>query len=310
MNKFLIKAFVFISIAIGVMLLCLSILNPRWVEGRKKIFLADNNIKNYDLLVMGSSRAEHVINVALFDTAKYKVFNIAEDGHGLVSNYLMLKVLLEKYHLTTKRVLLQVDESAFNGSVGFKSKFRDDFFISDIRDAEVFAAFRKYKGFSLAYVLHTFPFLGNLVYGSFKELPHLYNLSLRNAARKQYKNIFSGLGSTKGYEALAPMNNIITERKEFIIEQDDVHYFEAFVKLCQTHNIELILYRAPMLDCTKINSIKFDQYIAAFCATNGVRFIDLKCAYPDSKYYKDQMHIADSAATGITNGMIDSLKMR
>lgn len=310
MKKFLIKAALFISISIAGMLLALSMLNPKWIEGRKKLYLEQSSIKSYDLLVMGSSRAEHVIDCRLFDTAKYKVFNIAEDGHGLVSNYLMLKVLLEKYKITAKRILLQVDESAFNGTVGFKSKFRDDFFVSDIKDTAVLYAFRKYKGASFAHALHCFPFLGDLIYGDFKQLPHLYNLSLRKGARKQFSRLLSIYDSTKGYDPLFPVEKFAVTEKQYSLEPDDVCYFEAFMELCKIHNIEIVLYRAPILDCHKIKSASFDQYIETYCDKNSIRFIDFKCAYPEKKEYKDQMHIADNAAKEITKAIIDALKMR
>lgn len=302
MKQFLKKSFLFGGFLLVSLYLLLFKLDPSWVEGRKQQYVEQID-RNVDYLVMGSSRAEHCIKPNVMDTTKLKVFNIGEDGHGLPSNYLLLKVLLEKYKVQINHVVLQVDEFSFNGSNGFSSKFRDDYFVTDLQDSAVYNAFCRYRNPYIAETVKDFPFMANVMYNDFYKFVRRYPLVFKNRIKfleRSYQKNIAFFGIDKGYSPFFPDPNVKIENYRDTIEADDLDYFERFVDLCNRNHIKLYLFRAPILECERSDSREFDEYIHTFTQKNNIPYLDLKCYYQIHSQYWTQTHPADSLANLIT----------
>lgn len=311
--SFIWKLLVFLFVLFSVLVIVLSSQNPKWVEGRKKEFFSLQKKRPVDLLVMGSSRAEHCFNTAMVDSEKFNVFNLGEDGHGFPSNYIMLKVMTGKYHIPIRKILLQVDEVSFNGSRGFTRKFRDDFFLTDLEDPEVYEAYCRYRGKSWAWMLRHYPPLANLVYDDFYKFLKRYPFFLMNevpSLKHHYNENLNVFRKNRGYSPYTPSSYPI-QKHHYILETDDVDYFEKIVSLCKAQNIELVFFRGPYMDCEKVQSPLFDSYMAGFLQLHPeIPYLDYKCNYQIPSQYMDQFHPADSIATLLSRDLINALHLK
>jgi hypothetical protein len=312
LSKFIWKVLFSLILLVVILGLMLSMEPVRWVEGRKKEYISRQQHAPIDLLVMGSSRAEHCFNTALVDKKKFNVFNLGEDGHGLPSNYLMLKVMLDKYHLNIKKVLLQIDEASFNGSRGFSRKFRDDYFLTDLKDPEVYKAFQQYRGNGWAWSLKHYPPLGNLLYDDFYKFVKHFAFVFKGwvpSIENRYEANVNLFSKTKGYSPYDP-EIVKIEDHNFDFESDDKDYFEKLVSRCASEKIELILFRGPFLACNKIKSPKYEAYISEFLKSHPeIKYLDYKCSYQIPSQYMDQFHPADSISTLLSYDLMNALKL-
>lgn len=306
MKKFLIRAGLFLTIIIVFMIVVLKFTDVSLIEGRKKTFLEQREDRSLDLLVLGSSRAEHTFNPKVY-AGSLDLFNIGEDGHGLPSNYLMLKTLVEKYGLKPERVLLQADEYTFNGTKNFSRKFRDDFFVTNIEDPEVYEAFKKYRGTAMANSIRWMPGTANLIYNDFGKFLKYHILSYKSiipSLQKKHKSNVESFGKEKGYKPTSPPRPVKRTKNTFLLEPDDVAYFNKIIDLCKRHNIKLYLYRSPVLYCEDTDGREFEAYIRKVTEENKIPFFDYKCDYQLPDHYFDQTHSDDSISTLLTKDLL------
>jgi hypothetical protein len=306
MKKFLIKAILFSACIACIVVALILIPDTELIVGRKKVYLEKNVNKTYDLLILGSTRAQHSFNPELY-TGNLNIFNVGEDGHGLPSNYLMLKVLVEKHHLKIRKLLLEVDEFAFRGDKAFSRQFRDDYFVTDLDDPEVFNAFKKYRGEVIAYLLKFFPKSANLFYCEFTRLVKNEAMSFRRifpSINKMYLDHLEKAAIFKGYVPLIPGDHIKLTNAIYDMQDDDVEYFNKLIAFCKSHHIEVFCYRSPILNCQMVNSAPFDNFMKKFSETSGIKFFDYKCKYQWPGYFEDQSHSAKNLAPYFTKDLL------
>jgi hypothetical protein len=216
MKRYLVKLLLWSFVAGGCSLALLSVLDHTFIPGPKKMFLTEKAPKEIDLLIIGSSRAEFVINPRFFNE-EFSVYNFAMAGHGLPSNYLLLKLMLEKYGFKIGQIILSADEFNFNGTRGFSRKFRDDFFIDEIDDPEVYEAYQKYRGKTLASILKHVPQTSTVIYSDIrKTLRHLPYMTrqLFKRSKEEYEKELSVYTISKGYSPLLQKSYIKNNNKK------------------------------------------------------------------------------------------------
>lgn len=294
MKKFLTKLVIWIFAVSAFCIAALCLVDHRFIAGKKKMFIEQKGKRNVDLMIIGSSRAEFIIDPQRL-SEEHTIYNGAYAGHGLPSNYFLLKLVVEKYGYKIKNVLLSTDEFNFNGSIGFSRKFRDDFFVDNLDDNEVFEAYKKYRGATFAHVLKHFPQASVLVYGDFRKLVknipsmlHPFSEQIKESNEASL-NIYA---TTKGFAPITKSNTIKNDhiKKSYVIEEDDLHYFLKIVALCKKHKINMALFRAPVLYCQNSDSRLFDQFISNFTKQNNIPFYDYKCTFQNNKGYYDNTH--------------------
>jgi hypothetical protein len=312
MKKYLLKLLVWSFFAGLCSFAILSVFDHRFIPGPKKLFFTEKAPKEMDLLIIGSSRAEHVVNPKFFN-ADFQIYNYAMDGHGLPSNYLLLKQLVEKQGFKIGQVMLSLDEFNLNGSVGFSRKFRDDFFVDDMDDEEVYEAYQKYRGKTFAYILKHFPQTSIVVYSDIRKtlrnLPFMTRRVLETS-KQEYEKSLDVFSSTRGYSPLLQKTIIKNSKKkeQYVIEPDDLEYFQKLVALCRKHNIQLNLFRAPVLHCENYQSDRFDQFIDSFTKENNIVFFDYKCRYQLDDQFFDNTHPTDSISQLISMDLSNKLQ--
>lgn len=311
MKKFILKVSVWVACIILFFIVLIYPLTPSITANKKRIYIEQYGLKNFDLLVLGSSRAEHSIKPNLFQNNLH-VFNAGEAGYGLPSNYFLLKALIEKHHVKIKKILFQLDETAMNGDRGFSRKFRDDAFIEDIDDEEVYEAYKTFRNPFIAAAIRNYPQTGNLIYTNFRNFFTHYPAILQNYSKTikdYYDKDIKKIHSTKGYVPVYYRK--IKKQKEpiqkFIIQKDDLLYLNKLVTLCKKYNIDMVMFRAPILNCIEYDATEFDQFITSFSKQHNIPFLDYKCDYQNPAFYKDNTHIIDSGATLLTQRIIARL---
>jgi hypothetical protein len=312
MKKFLIKTAVFILIVTGITTFLLLMQDPELIVGRKKVFFRIDENRNYNILVLGSSRAKYSFDPTVY-SGPLKIFNMGEDGHGLPSNYLMMKIILEKYHLKIDTLLLEVDEFSFDGSSNFSRQFRDDYFVTDLDDPEVFNAFKTYRNPVFAYTLKIFPHSANLMYSDFYKFTKNQMYSLKKyvpSINHTYMAQIHEVVKDKGYRPLRTYENVPIIANSLVIEQDDREYFLKLIKLCQDHGIRIIFFRAPILECNRINSRLFDYFIDSFSTANKIPYFDFKCQYQWPGQYFDQNHPTGTITPLLTKDILSKMGIR
>lgn len=309
MKPFLKKTGLFIVAVAGFMIMLLLLQDPEFIVGRKKIYVEQNGNKNFDYLVLGSSRAMYTFNPTLY-TGNLRLFNMGEEGQGFPSNYLMMKMLVEKHHVIVHNILLQVDEFSFNGSRGFSRKFRDDFFVTDIDDDEVYDAFKRYRGTAFATTLRYFPKSANLMYSDLSHFVKHQLLSLKPFVprfRRAYEKGITDAAKSQGYKYIKPNKNIPIIDQHLILEEDDMYYFLKLMEFCKAHHINVYFYRAPILECRRVHSAPYDHFIDSFTRANNIPYFDYKCDYQLPGEYYDQNHPATKVSTALTKDLLDKL---
>jgi hypothetical protein len=312
MKRFLVKTGLFILVVALFITGVLLIQDTKFIVGRKKVYLEQSADKEYDLMVLGSSRALHSFNPNLY-TGNKKLFNMGEEGHGLPSNYLMLKIL-EKHGIRIHKLLLEVDEYTFQGSKGFSRQFRDDFFVTDIDDPEVYEAFKKYRGTAFANTLRYFPKSANLIYCDLDRFVKHQLLSMKKifpGPYKVYQRHLDEVGAQRGFMGGPPSHsNIPIKEQHYRIEADDQVYFEKLIGYCQAHHIEVYFYRTPILRYQKVRSEEFDHYIDSFSKANNIPFFDYKSQYQWPDMYVDQNHPTAQITVELTKDILFKLGFR
>jgi len=314
MKVFLIKTTLWI---LGILICFVALLYPINSDvfaDKKAVYLQRTPAKNFDLLILGSSRAEHSIIPALLDTGK-NIFNMGENGNGMPSNYIMLKLLIEHYGLQIKTLLLQVDEYSFNGSAGFSRQFRDDNFYFHLDDKEVYDAVSNYRGPAYASLLRIFPQAGSLMYNDFSHFLKAYPFVFKTfsqSLQNTYDQLVNVYAADKGYNAITEAAKVLPAQSatphHYILEADDVAYFNKLTALCKKHNIKLYLYRMPILNCSHEESGEFDQFIHHFSEQNKVPFFDYKCSYQNKEWYYDYTHATDTIARLVTKDIQSKIR--
>lgn len=280
---------------------------------KKELYVKKFQDQNLDLLVLGSSRAEHTILPELLDTTK-RIFNMGEDGYGMPSSYLMLKVLTNNYGIKIKSVLLEVDEYSFQGSTGFTRQFRDDDFYKFVDDDEVYDAFKKYRNAPLALILRAYPNIGDLLYNDFskflKNYPYAFKEHSVSLSKSFDKSVVES-AVNKGYNTdIEPSEVKKPDRiTHYKLEADDVAYFEKIVALCKEKKIRLILFRAPIMYCEAEDSHLLNNFLNKVCKASGISFYDYKCSYQYKQFYTDNKHITDTIARLVTRDIATKINL-
>lgn len=283
MNKFLIWSLKTVLIA----MLTLVVLDL----GYTKIYLQSNSrgkinqvfsssSESYDVVILGSSRANNHFVAPLFKKQGLKVFNYGMSGSHLFEADLLLKLMLEK-HYKIKTLIIEVDLSLSNDkrADAVASKF-----LPYIHNSEVIRThFQKEADFNYLYYI---PFYRYIVYDS--------QIGFREAYKTLMKEP-SILLQNLGYYPLdnkkkKKMSNDIRSLKPLKHNK----YYEDIKLLCQKNNIRILPIMTPMCEKTK-----------------GINYFEkVKKAYPEiynyenavieDRYFSSCGHLNDTGARKFT----------
>ncbi|HJS01100.1 MAG TPA: hypothetical protein VJ780_09215 [Flavobacterium sp.] len=287
MKKFVLKIITVLALIIAAAFLLDTLYTIVFVQGfdRTKIdavFHSKN--EKYDLVMLGSSRANNHFVAPLFEAEGLKTFNYGMSGGHLFEAAMLLKMMLENNY-QIKTVLLEADLNLSNESraEGIASRFLPYLHSS----AAVRQHFKNEPDYNYLYYI---PFYRYIQYDAQIGFREVY---------KKLSNERTNVLDHLGYHPLGQKPN--TSMKNNIKALKPLHnrYYEEIKMLCKKYNIQLITVMTPM--CT--NTIGMDY------------FDRVKKLYPeiynyenvvtDDKYFSSCGHLNDAGAKMFTVKIIN-----
>jgi hypothetical protein len=248
MKKFLlfILKILILTIVIAVVLDLLYTVVYLQSNKREKIdYVYNSKARNYDVVFLGSSRANNHFVAQMFEDKGLKAFNYGISGSHLFESALLLK-LMEERHYKIKNLILEVDLNLSNESRsdGITAKV-----VPYIHDSEIVKQhLLKEKDF---YSWYFIPFYRYINFDSRIGFREIYNTLIQ----KHTSNL-----DNLGYYALGKKPN--ANMKNNIVKLNPLphnKYYEEIKQICKANKINLIAIMTPM--CENVKGINYFEKV-------------------------------------------------
>jgi hypothetical protein len=205
-------------------------------SNRGKIdYVYNSNPRNYDVVILGSSRASNHFIAQLFEEKGLKAFNYGMSGGHLFEASLLLKLMIErKYKI--QNVIIETDLNLSNEkrAEGIASKFLPYIHSSKLIENH----FSHEEDFSELYYIPFYRYITFDAQIGFREM--FFNLIHKKTSHLQNLGYAALKGNSGKMEndlsALKPIQN---------------KYYEEIKQICAENNINLIAVMTPMCSNTK-----------------------------------------------------------
>lgn len=244
--------------------------------------------KNYDVLIMGTSRANNHFVTELFEKKGLKAFNYGMSGSHFFETDLMLKKMLDN-HYKIKTLLLEADLSVCNEKrdEGTTARFMpymhgDSTITNHLKSQEDY--------FQLYYL----PFYRYIKFDN--------KIGLREVIKVLKKEPTNVLHN-KGYYPLLTTNSGKMKNDISTLKPIRNRYLEEIKKLCTQNKINLILVMTPMCENTK--------GLDYFKKVNKLypEIHNFENVVQDDNYFSSCGHLNDAGARLYTEYIIKELKL-
>ncbi|MEN9910277.1 MAG: hypothetical protein RLZZ540_3436 [Bacteroidota bacterium] len=253
-------------------------------NNRNKIeYVYNSKARNYDVVILGSSRANNHFVSEMFEQKGLKTFNYGISGGHLFESSLLLKLMLERNY-KIKTVILETDLNLSNEkrseTVGAK-------FLPYIHDSEIIKNhFSNEADFKYLYYL---PFYRYINFDALIGFREFYKTLRKETTNVLDKGGFHALGNKKGnmkndIRALKPLKN---------------KYYEEIKQLCKANNINMISVMTPMCENTK-GMDYFDKVKKAYPEIYNYENVVL-----EDKYFSSCGHMNNAGARIFTARIIN-----
>ncbi|WP_125722371.1 hypothetical protein [Flavobacterium ustbae] len=248
----------------------------------EKVF--NSKSQQYDVVILGSSRANNHFVAQMFEDKGLKTFNYGMSGGHLFEASLMLKLMLErKYEI--KNIILEADLNLSNDqeSDGVSAKF-----LPFIHNSEVIKQhFASQKNFNELYYI---PFYRYIKYDGKIGFREVYKI-----ASNEKTNTIDNLG----YYPLQKHKN--GNMKNNIVNLNPLphnKYYEEIKSLCKSHNINFIAVMTPM--CENVEGMNyFDKVKKAYPEIHNYEGVVV-----ENKYFSSCGHMNDAGAKIFTTRIL------
>ena len=242
----------------------------------------NSNARNYDVVILGSSRANNHFVTQLFEDKGLKAFNFGMSGSHLFEASLLLKLMVERKY-TIKNIIIDADLDISNEkrSEGVSAKFLPYIHSSKIIE-------QHFSGEEDFWKLYYIPFYRYLEFDAPIGFREMYKTARRKPTNTLENGGFHALGNKKGN-----MKNDITALKA-------IHnkYYEEIRRICTDHNIRLIAVMTPM--CTNVKGLDyFDKVQKIYPEINNY-----ENAVEGDQYFSSCGHMNDTGARLFTTRII------
>jgi hypothetical protein len=246
--------------------------------------VVNSRSQNFDVLILGSSRANNHFVSQLFKDKGLKTFNYGMSGGHLFEASLMLKLMIEKKY-KIKNVILEADLNLSNDkeSEGVSAKFLPYIHNSDI----IKAHFASQDNFNKLFYI---PFYRYIKFDSKIGFREIYKI-----VKDEKTNALDNLG----YYPLVKHKN--GNMKNNIVNLNPLphnKYYEEIKNVCKANNINFIAIMTPM--CENVKGMNY--------------FEKVKKTYPEihnyenivveDKYFSSCGHMTDTGARFFTSRIL------
>ena len=217
--------------------------------------IINSKAQNYDVIILGTSRANNHFVSELFEKKGLKTFNYGMSGAHLFETSLMLKLMMER-NWKIKNIIIETD-------LNLSNEKRDDGtfgrFMPFLHQSKIITKhFKKEPDFTELYYV---PFYRYILFDSKVGFRAFYKSLLQEPTNTLENKGYYPLG----YNPKANMKNNI----ESLIPLRN-QYFEEIKQICKQNNINLIAVTTPM--CSNVKGMDY--------------FKKVKKLYPEIKEYE------------------------
>lgn len=277
MNKFLFYVFKILILIVVLMFMMDKVYSYAFLQSNKRNkigFIYNSQPTNYDVVILGSSRANNHFVTQMFTEKGVKTFNFGMQGSKLFESDLVLKLLLEKKN-KIKNVIIDVDVTlkSENKSDGTFLKFLPYFHSSPV----IKEHFEELDDF---YSIYYIPFYRYLKFDAKIGFREMFFCLLN----KKSSEIDNG-----GYAAL-PFSNKDIEGEVLNSNPKKNKYYEEIKRICKMNNINLIAIMTPMCEKAVVNDYfkKVNQLYPEIHNYEGI--------ITEDKYFSSCGHMNDMGA--------------
>ena len=285
MKKFLIF---FTKIAI-LLVLTLALLDVLYTvvylqaSNRGKIdYVYNSHPRNYDVVILGSSRANNHFVTQLFEEKGLKAFNYGMSGGHLFEASLLLKLMIErKYKI--ENVIIETDLNLSNEkrAEGVAAKFLPYVHNSKLIEKH----FSQEKDFLKLFYIPFYRYIAFDAQIGFREM--FFNLIQKKTSHLQnlgYAALKGNNGKMKNdLRALKPIQN---------------KYYEEIKQICAANNIKLIAVMTPM--CSNTKGLDYFKKVSNIYP----EIHNYENVVNDDKYFSSCGHMNDQGARLFTSRII------
>lgn len=254
-------------------------------NNRNKIdYVYNSKAKNYDVVILGSSRANNHFVSEMFEQKGLKTFNYGMSGGHLFEADLLLKLMIErKYKI--KNIVLETDLNLSNDK---RSETVAAKFLPYIYHSETIKKhFSNESDFNQLYYI---PFYRYINFDALIGFRELYKTLSKQPTNVLDKGGFHALGNKKGN-----MKNNIVSLKPLPHNK----YYEEIKHLCKVNNINLIAVMTPM--CENVVGMNyFEKVQKAYPEIHNY-----ENAVMENKYFSSCGHMNDTGARLFTARIIN-----
>jgi hypothetical protein len=250
-------------------------------KNRGKIdYVFNSKARNYDVVILGSSRANNHFVSDLFEKQGLKTFNYGMSGGHLFEADLLLKLMIERNY-KIKNVLLEADLNLSNEhqAEGISAKFLPYLHRSEV----VKKHFENEPDFNKLYYIPFYRYLKYETRVGFRET--FFTVIQKKSKLLEHSGYYS-LGATKGN-----MKNNIGNLNPLPHNK----YYEEIKALCKVNNINFIGIMTPM--CENVSGINyFDKVHKAYPEIHNYENVII-----ENKYFSSCGHLNDTGARKFTS---------
>ena len=244
----------------------------------------NSKARNYDVVILGSSRANNHFVPELFEKKGLKTFNYGMSGSHLFEASLMLKLMVERNY-KIKTVILEADLGLCNEqqAEGISAKF-----LPYIHHSETIKNhFSKQENFNELYYI---PFYRYIDFDAIIGLREIYNVTIDKPTNLLDRLGYYPLTSKKP----GNMKNDLTALKPIRNK-----YYEEIKQICKQNNYNLIAVMTPM--CSNVKGLDY------FEKANKIypEIHNLENVVQGDHYFSSCGHMNDAGARMFTSIIIN-----
>lgn len=301
MKKFIIKVFIFFTLVVLVDYLFGVVCSFMIKESKGGVTRQMHNLcfeDQYDILIMGSSRAHHhYVPEIIADSLGLTVYNAGQDGNGIILHYGVLQMVCKRYN--PKMIIYDVYKP-----------FDIYKYAEDQNNTRYIQPLKKYHNENGIKAIMT----------DINKRLELYLNSNLYRLNGSFVSILSDCLLTRpmdknGYAPLYGEYNIDNKRreekrrKELEIDSLKLHYIKELVSFCKARNIQLVFSISPSFE---LNDIEGYSPIIDICKKYDVVLMNFDNAKPlneQNVLWKEPVHLNHNGAIEFTcNYVIPELK--
>ena len=246
-------------------------------------YVYNSKARNYDVVILGSSRANNHFVAPLFEEKGLKTFNYGMSGGHLFEASLLLKLMVER-HYTIKNVILEADLNLANEkeSESVASKFLPYIHSSKVIENH----FAEQPHFWANYYI---PFYRYIVFEPQIGFREMYDTAIEKPTKLLDHRGYYPLGENPN----ANMKNNLTNLKPLHNK-----YYEGIKQICKANNINLIAVMTPM--CSNVKGLDYFQKVNAIYP----EIHNYENAVEGDQYFSSCGHMNDTGAKKFTEKII------